>query len=573
MNQIRIAKLLANWGYGTRNQARKLMREGRVTLNGVPVVDTKAVVGHDGAGLVVDGEPASWRPDPNDARAARIEELLREGLHEEVVFEWATSQGCSKRGAARLIGYFMRPDSPIRQQRMLLKHQPTRKPARNATPARRSAADQEAIDEAAALLSMGYREQEIRSLMGTRCPASAVIAELVEAERAKRLLERPVEARPSLRKPTQAPSTEVDQEFVSVAEELLMSGMDEGAVVKHVTAMGLPHLQARRLVSTTAEVPSSFERHGFPDDLPSREDLDSMLDEVSAMYSIRRGALERRLPKGWTDMRVDDLRVHLEALARQSKGPQKTATREELVAVVHRVAAHTGVPVGTLLCKMPKGWLKMSPEELDAVMTAVAREAGGNASIHEMPETPASRPAPPPTRRRLTQRRALEEAAQLLASGYSAEEVRTHLGSDAPSLGDLHSLQDELARRPGRRHRKPVEEAADLLAAGWTVDEVAEVLGTRRLSLDELRKLEADLHSSGSSGRKGRRVIRRKRAVPASASALSSTGARPSEVERSPAVSDGPRTSRASAHALKEPVERSTTSDELPDLPPSWDDL
>jgi len=575
MNQIRIAKLLANWGYGTRNQARKLMREGRVTLNGVPVVDTKAVVGHDGAGLAVDGEPASWRPDRNDARAAKVEELLREGLHEEVVFEWATSQGCSKRSAARLIGYFMRPDGPLRQRRVALTGQPARSPTRKAAPKGRNVVEQEAIDEAAALLSMGYSEQEARSLMGTRCPVSTVMTELEEAERAKRLLKRPAQSRRARQNATHAPPSALDRECVRVAEELFMSGMDEVAVVKHVTAMGLPGSQVRRLVSALAENFSSFERHGFPDDLPSREVLDAILDEVSAAYSIRRGSLERRLPKGWTQMRADDLRGHLEALAGQSKGPQKTATREELLAVVHRVAVRFGVPVGAIQCKMPKGWLRMSPDKLDSVMTEIARDAGADTTNHEVPLTPALRPHPAPasTRGRLTHRKALEEAARLLVSGHTAEEVRAHFGSGAPSLGDLHSLQQDLSLPSGRRNRKPIEEAADLLAAGWSVEEVAETVGTRHLSLDELRNLEADLHSSGSSGRKRRKVIRRRRAVSASASAPSSTKGRPLGVARSPVASDGARTSRASSHARKEPVERPTADDEFPELPPGWEDL
>ena len=272
-------------------------------------------------------------------------------------------------------------------------------------------------------------------------------------------------------------------------------------------------------------------------------------------------------------MRVGDLRVHMEALARQSKGPQKTTSREELLAVVNRVAARTGIPVGTIQCKMPKGWLKMSSAELDSVMTGVARDAGGTASDHRVPVVAQPPSEPPPTRRRYSQHQALAEAAQLLESGYTAEEVRTELAGGSPSLRDLRSLQRELWGSPRTPHRKPIEEAADLLEAGWTVNEVMETLGTGRLSLNELRNLKADLRASGSSRRRGRRVVRRARGVSASGPNSGGGGARPSGVARSSTAADAPLASRPSAPDHTESAEPPTTSEELPELPPGWDDL
>ena len=63
----------------------------------------------------------------------------------------------------------------------------------------------------------------------------------------------------------------------------------------------------------------------------------------------------------------------------KSNPTQGPASRKALLAVLPKVASQCGVPVGSLQCRLPKGWLSMTPATLAEVMTDVARDVLGQA--------------------------------------------------------------------------------------------------------------------------------------------------------------------------------------------------
>lgn len=524
MNQIRIAKLLANWGYGTRNQCRALMRDGRVTLHSAPVTDTKALVTYDGAGLAVDGEPAYWRPAPDDALASRIEQMLLGGLREEAVFDWARSQGCSKRGAAKLIGYFMRPGGTIRQERKSGGPPPVvaapgrqssskkKKNNKKRKSGQRNASVNEAIhSEVSSLLNMGYSMEEIRALMGDRFPGTQPSVTQSRRHRSKFFRDKDT--------------------------------ADSG-------------------------------HHGFPDDLASREVLDHLLDEVSQAFSVHRGALERNLPRGWPDMRIAELRTRMEALARSPKHQERSATREELLLVVYKVAANNDIPLGTLKCKMPKGWLNMSPAELEAAMSSVARAPNyqpGGAGTARVPVEPPS-PGKSTESAQYARRKALEEAMALFELGCTADEVVAIIGDDSPSQKALQSLQLALTQTSQSTPQEHLEEDAVIGDTGWGADEDEEEIGRTTASYREVRGFEEpNVRSPLARTGHRRSVVRRRRESSKSngnGRDEPTSGREPSPRAVAPGSAHPPKTV-----VTRAPTERVADNQALPELPPGWDDL
>ncbi|MBM4365824.1 MAG: hypothetical protein FJ102_06380 [Deltaproteobacteria bacterium] len=102
MNNIRVVILLSRWGYGSPNDVRRLVAEGRVSLDGRPLCDSRALVPHAGAGITVDGAPAERRKTRDDDLRA-VERMVADGLPDQSIVKACFARGCSKKQTGRLL--------------------------------------------------------------------------------------------------------------------------------------------------------------------------------------------------------------------------------------------------------------------------------------------------------------------------------------------------------------------------------------------------------------------------------------------------------------------------------------